>query len=237
MENTIIETIGFISKVENVNTVEHNIIPNTLVLEAAEPYPGYHGANLPTDKPPMSIFLITKEEYTFEEILRTAEKVKLLININFNAVYGGLKIFNDNYYSVRLMGLKRFENISTIQEGFEKEGIKFLKSKPVIDCAIIKIHKTFKLKEISKGIYEDINEQDMNYIQIEKKIGWKDFQNVTFSIKNNIENANFDAALGYIFRNSGIIDIVRIYGKNNSIDFIEKLKAAYNKKINALPSY
>ncbi len=235
MENNLIETIGIISKVENVSTVTHNISPNTLVLEAAEPYPGYHGANLPTDKPPRSIFLVTKEEYSFEDISRAAKKVKSTLNIDFDAVYAGLKIFNDSFHSIRLLDLESFDLISSIQEAFEKVGIKFLKSKPLKDCAIIKIHKSFILKEISEGIYQNMKEPEMKYIRIERKINWKDFQKVTFVIKNNIENVNFDAALGYFFRHSGIVDIVRVYGKNHPIDFLEKVKAAYNKEINALP--
>src|SRR3989304_51103 len=234
MEKKIIETNGNISKVENVHSIERNILPNTLVLENIEPYPGYHGSNLPSDKPPLSLFFITQKRYTFEEISRTTAKIRKSVTDNFNGVYGELKIFNDNYHSIRIMGLKSFERIATLQKLYGEEGFKFLKRKLINDCAIIKIQKTFLLEEIAEGIYKDMDEPGTTYLEVYKKVGWDDFQKATIKVKNNIAFANFDAALGYIYRHLGVIDLVRIYTKNMSIEQFGELKDIYNGEIQRL---
>lgn len=227
----LIETIGYISKTETVRSIDHNIIPNTLVIENVEPFPGYHGSNLPNDQPPLSIFLVTQKRYVFEDISRISTKVRKQLNENFNSVYGYLKIYNENYHSIRIMGLNSFEKIAAIQKEYEKEGIKFSNKKSINDCAIIKIQKTFILEEIEDGIYKDHDESDMTYLQIHRKISWNEFQKTTHHIKNNIEYSNFDAALGYIFRHSGIVDLIRIYSRNITHLQLKKLKNIYNEEL------
>lgn len=234
MESTCIETIGYISKVETVNAVDHNILPHTLVLEAVEPFPGYHGKNLPSDMPPMYLFLITREKYSFEEISRASSVIRKEFPHNFDAVYGDIKIFNDSYPSIRIMGLNSFEPIAKLQELFEKQGFKFSKNKQLKECAIIKLHKTFNLEEIEDGIFKDLSEPGMNYIQISKKIGWNDFQKISHTIKNNIDYVNFDAALGYFFRHNGVVDMVRIYSKNIDLPYLNSIKKLYNSEIDKL---
>ena len=49
-ENKIIETFGSITKVEQLHTIDSNILDNTFVLETFEPFPGYHGENLPSEE-------------------------------------------------------------------------------------------------------------------------------------------------------------------------------------------
>lgn len=233
MDNRIIETIGYISKVETVHTVEHNVMPNTLVLENIEPFPGYHGS-VPSDQPPLSIFLVTQKKYTFEEISRVSAKIKGAVSEKISCVFGDLKVFNDNYPSIRILGLESFENIEAIQKALAREGIEFSKKNIVNDCAIIKIQKTFLLQDKGDGIYYDMDEPEMMYFEISKKIDWDKFQETTKHVKNNVKYTNFDAALGYIYRHNGIIDVVRIYTNNISLGQLKELKELYNKEINKL---
>ena len=60
--NKIIETMGSIAKVEKLETLDSNILVNTLALEEVEPFPGYHGANLPTGYNPTAVYLIIKKK-------------------------------------------------------------------------------------------------------------------------------------------------------------------------------
>lgn len=229
----VIETIGYISKIENVRSIEHHILPNTLVIENVEPFPGYHGI-VPSDKAPMSLFLATQQKHTFEEISRATKEIKESFPEIQTGVVGELKIFNDSYPSIRLMGLKSFVDIEKIQKAYEKFGFKFLKKKLVNDCAIIKIQKSFLLDEIEMGIYKDLDEPGTSYLKVYRKIGWDDFQKVTKNVKNNIEFGNFDAALGYFYRHKGVIDFVRIYSKTITIEQLYELKDLYNGEIKKL---
>jgi hypothetical protein len=47
MKTKEIESIGVLLKEETLQTVEHYVLENTLVLESIEPFPGYHGQNMP----------------------------------------------------------------------------------------------------------------------------------------------------------------------------------------------
>ena len=75
-EKNLIETFGYIKKEQNLSTVENNIIPNTLVLESIHPFKGFHGANLPEESKPRSLFLVLSKDYSFEEIARITKKIK-----------------------------------------------------------------------------------------------------------------------------------------------------------------
>ncbi|NJM14560.1 MAG: hypothetical protein HC896_03515 [Bacteroidales bacterium] len=55
---TQIVTIGNLAKEETLSTIDHKIVQNTLVLESEAPFPGYHGANLPSETKPGMIFLL-----------------------------------------------------------------------------------------------------------------------------------------------------------------------------------
>lgn len=55
-ENRLIETFGYIKKVDQLETLESNVLKNTFVLESPKPYPGYHGSNLPSESIPLLYF-------------------------------------------------------------------------------------------------------------------------------------------------------------------------------------
>ena len=68
--NRTIETMGSIAKVEKLETLNNNILENTLVLEEIEPFPGYHGANLPTGYNPTAVYLVLKKKVSTIRIMR-----------------------------------------------------------------------------------------------------------------------------------------------------------------------
>jgi len=225
--------MGLISKTENLTTVKHNVFPNTFVLENMEPFPGYHGENLPTDSIPMSVFLITKLKYPAEKILRISQNIKKYFKHEFDATYGELFIYNDCFSCIRIKGLKSYDFISELQCCYLDEGIKFMKKKNISASGIIQVYKHFVLEQIDEGLYKDCEDPLMNYFQIPVQLKWELFEKITYSIKNNIENSNFDAALGFIYFRE-IIDVVRIYAKEMNP---EKLKILRDSYINGIRKF
>ena len=64
----------------------------------------------------------------------------------------------------------------------------------------------------------------MYYIKIPNQIRWNTFEKITNSIKHNIDDKNFDAALTTMYDESGICDFVRIYDEqccNGKLIFIQ----------------
>lgn len=229
-ENRVIETFGSITKVEQLHTLESKIIENTFVLETHEPFPGYHGENLPSDPIPHHIFLVTKKEYSGETILRVSQKIKHYFNHSFGAIQGELHIFNTKLNCIRLKDLSGFELIPELQSCYQSEGIEFMRKRRYNKPGLIRVNKYFELKEITAGIYKDLIDLRMFYLEIPVQLTWKLFEQITFSIKNNLDNRNFDAALGILYRQD-LVDVVRIFEKDCSLDRLHSLKERYLAEI------
>ena len=86
-ENYIIETMGSISKEIEFENLKEKIIPGTLVLEAQEPFPGYHH-DVPMQTKPGTIYFVTTEIYTRENITRIGQDIKKIVNKNFDTATG-----------------------------------------------------------------------------------------------------------------------------------------------------
>ena len=65
-----IETIGSITKMEKLCSLEHDIIKNTLVLKNIDPFPGYRSDSDTDDSKPGSVFIILRYRYAPEKINR-----------------------------------------------------------------------------------------------------------------------------------------------------------------------
>ncbi|UCG28714.1 MAG: hypothetical protein JSV24_04975 [Bacteroidales bacterium] len=229
-EKVIIETFGSITKVEMLHTLESNILENTFVVEAYEPFPGYHGENLPSDPIPHHIFLVTKKDYPEETILRVSQKIRKYFKHSFGARQGELHIFNSRLNCIRVKDLSSFELIPELQSCYQSEGIEFMRKRTYNNTGLIKINKYFELRELGDGIFKDLIDLQMFYLEIPDHLNWKLFEQITHSIKNNMDNRNFDAALGVLYRND-LTDVVRIYEKGCSLDKLKQIRKKYIEEI------
>jgi hypothetical protein len=50
-------------------------------------------------------------------------------------------------------------------------------------------------------------------------------------MKHNLPDKNFDVALGVIFRRTGLMDVVRVYGEKPTVELLEMLKEKYEDAI------
>ncbi len=225
-----IETFGYIKKEESLVTVESNIIPNTLVLESRQPFPGYHG-NFPDKSQPQSLFLITTKDYSFEEVARITKNMCESIKFNFNASQGHLHFKSETLPCIRIKYLRSFTFIPELQTLFKDAGIKFAKQTHINSSAIIVINKSFFISDKGDGLYKDLKEESKCYIELPSFLTWEQFKRYTENIKHNIDNNNFDAAQGAFYRNEGILDLVRIYDQEKNPERIKLLQRAYLEEI------
>lgn len=229
MNTRNIETVGSLIKVDDVISVQHHILPNTLVLETIEPYPGYHGEVIGDEKPNL-IFLVTEEEYATEHIIRSSSRISKFTNINIDATKASLQIYNDTYYGIRLRGLLTYDYIKQLQESYINDGYRFMKFKNVKAPALIQIRKPYWLEEIEEGIFKDLDEPMMWYFEIPGKMDWNLLKMMTDNIKNNVADNNFDAAFGWFFVN-GVIDFIRLYAKDLTLAQVKDLQHRYREEI------
>jgi hypothetical protein len=231
--NKIIQTMGSIAKVEKLATLENNILANTLVLEETEPFPGYHGANLPSGYNPTAIYLIIKKKLSNIKIRRITQEIKKYFKHEFDGTAATICINNDVYSAIRLRYFKDIKVIPELQKDYMYEGVKFEKKKAVRGDGIIELNKHFELEALGEGIYKDLEDPFMFYLRIPKHMSWQMFMEITTSIKHNLDNLNFDGALGSIYLKD-IIDVVRIFAKDMELKDLTEIRQQY---LNELRKY
>jgi hypothetical protein len=224
--NKIIETMGSIAKVEKLETLESNILENTLVLEEVEPFPGYHGANLPSGYNPTAVYLIIKKKPSSIKIIRITQEIRKYFKHEFDGTAANICINNDVFSAIRLRNLEDIKILPELQKKYIYEGIRFLKKKNIKGDGIIELKKHFELEALGEGIYKDLEDPLMFYLRIPKHLSWQEFFEITTSIKHNLDNLNFDGALGSIYLKD-IIDVVRIFAKDMELGDLSKIRQQY----------
>ena len=233
-KNTI-ETIGYVLKEEKFATLTHNIIPNTFVVETQNPYPGYHGKNLPGESiVPEFVFFVTKKKYTTEQIARVTNNIRKYFGEDIDVARAEITVYNKTFPCIRIKDCKDFTRISELQSCFKSEGIDFAKSKMIETTGLINIQKHFYLEEISDGIYRDLEEVNSSYLRIPVNLNWEQFRAITMKIKNSQDISNFDAALALFYRRQGVVDVVRIYNKEPKPKELIDIRARYHNEIKKL---
>jgi len=211
-----IESMGFLLKEETLQTVEHFVLQNTLVLENLEPFPGYHGENLPIDNKPDSLFLITDKQYPAENIFSISYQHCNYANISYNACPAEIFINNTQLFGIRIRGLNNYSLVSDIQGWYIDHHLKFMKRRKINSSGLIRINKIFCLERIAEHIYKDLEDAQTFYLSIPLHMNWNLFKQTYRQVKNNLDNSNFDCASGFIYLKS-IFEFVRIYTNHADI--------------------
>lgn len=232
---TLIQTLGGVAKAENLFTLDTHIMSNTFVLENEEAFPGYHGKNLPGDTKPVFVFLMTKEKYSTERILRLNQKIRKYFNHPFDAVSGEICINNDNLPCIRIRDLDNYDLVEDLQKCFYSEGVRFLKKKTIRAEGVITLHKLFNMEVIEDGYFKDNDDDSTFYFEIGKQLSYQEFASVIKNTKNNIdaEKTNFDAALAAIYTKD-VLDVIRIYSKGAQLSFLKEIKEKLELEIKKL---
>ena len=231
MSERIIETVGTVTKKENLASVASETHSNKLILESNIPYPGYHGLTVPDDLEPDSLFAITKIMHNDERIIRAIQAVKANSSHTFDAAPGTVQFQNNAANFIRFKFLP-YEHVGEILENFEKNGIEFLKQKKVAPYeTLIRVRKFFSMKEATPGIFQDLGDKFTFYIEIPANLRWNSFERITMSIKHNLIDRTFDAAQTSVFAKEGMIDFVRIYDRNCCQGKLLHIKEKYDEAI------
>ncbi|MCB2222390.1 MAG: hypothetical protein KQI35_18545 [Bacteroidetes bacterium] len=225
-----IETFGSISKKEILASLEEEFCEGALVLESKFPFPGYYHNTIPDKKVlnPGSVFLVTKRQHQEEDIMRTNHAVKKKFKKKFDATIGEVVVFNETRPCIRVKFLDDYKFIPELVRLYKESGIQFLKYrriKPYYN--LIKIRKYFALETTEPGLYHDTNESQMWYLQIPGNFTWNQFEKTTLDLKRNLDNDKFDAAMGTIYRQNCLVDMVRIYAEEIDTGQLNLLQKKY----------
>jgi hypothetical protein len=230
-QKILIETIGTIEKKEMLGPVGYT----ELVLEAFQPFPGYHGTTVPDNVEPNSLFAITRSKYTEEKVIRAIQRIKGELGLEFDATPGMVTLYNMLNPCIRFKNLKSYDEMAMLLKAFENDGLEFMSNRNIEPFSgIIKVKKYFLLEVISDYLFDDVEYPNMHYFSIPIQLRFNQFEKITLDLKRNLENPNFDAALGTIFRKSGVVDMIRIYDDKGTPDRLEMIRSRYLQAINDL---
>lgn len=227
--------MGLISKEESVAPAGMLTDSKYLIFETAQPYPGYYGVNLPGTYHPESFFIVTKERYEDEKIVRAIVDARKNVRFSFDGAPGTIINHQDSYDVIRIRHIKS-PNLPVLLDAFQEHGIELMKNKKQnVITAILKIRKFFNIKELAEGIYEDMDQKLFSYLIIPRYLSWDVFKSMTLDhLKYDIEDHNFDAALGHIYYENGLINIVRIYDYHTSLEKLTFIRNKYLEYISKL---
>ena len=231
MSKRVIETPGMVTKKERIAVVEHETNCNYLILESLSPFPGYHGTTVPDRLEPESLFAVTRLMYNDERIIRSVQAVKKQTNLEFDGAPGTLDIQHQPAHFIRFKFVK-YEQMGDLLKLFKENGIEFKRNKKIPPFeTIIKVRKFFRMKEKTKDIFADLDDEYMFYLKLPVMLRWNTFEKITMQIKYNMDDRNFDAAMTSVYGQEGLIDFVRIFDREATD---KKLKHIHNKYLEAV---
>jgi len=227
------EVIGNVIKEESISLINHHKIPDTLVINIDHPFPGLHGMDFQLESKPRSIIIATSEVYSFAKILREAAKINKNTDFEINASFAKIKAGRDIVYGIRIKGLDSYDQIPELQKLLQEYGFKLLKKKNIKTekPVSIKISKFFHIDQIDDNIYKDACIDGMYFIEIPEYLPWETFKQITYKVKNNISNNNYDVVKGLFYKDDTVKDMIRVFKPNISNDLLQELKKRYYKEM------
>lgn len=225
-----LQTTGYLTKEEELQTFEAHIIPGTLVFETKAPYPGYFGSNLPHDDLPECFYIVLAENLTSRRIFRLNQQLNEYADNKFEASPSDLMIHTNTYRAIRLRGIGDYSTIENVQHGLIDQGFKLMKSKKINATARIRLEKYFTLEEWDNIGYRDKVDAHMSYITLPKHLSWSQFRSLTFKLKNNLDTLNFDIAYAEL-QLGHMVDTVRVYSHHISFEELKEIKEKYLRYI------
>lgn len=230
--NKVIETIGSITKMENLRALEQGAIDNSLVLTSIDPFPGYKSAP-DSDRnvnKPGSVFIALRYRYAPEKINRINKELRESKMVSRYPSFGEIITRNMIIPCIRIKGLENFNMVPAIQHFYKHDDLQLMGFKKFNEVARIKIFKTFQLIELGEGLYRDLNEGEKFYIRIPHSMNWNQFDYITKKIRFILKNRNFDAAMGIIYRFCGPENVIRIYDQDKTFKRALQLKTLFLKE-------
>jgi hypothetical protein len=224
-------SLGTVTKKERLTVADHFKGTSILILETLHPFSGYYGTTVPDNDDPMSIFLVTKHHYNEDKVIRFIQSVKKSFKIGFDAVPGQISWSNKTLGVIRVRCISQVHIGELIQE-FKSVGAEFMaKQKLSPFDGLIKITKYFNTEEVEKGIFFDLDNPAMAYLQMESHLRWSSFESLKRHVMNNVEGANFDSALSTMYDCTGVLDFVRVYDEKRSPEKMRLIRNRYLSEV------
>jgi len=228
---TAIERFGWVTKEEPLSIVtDPNLDLNITILESTAPFFGYY-ADQPREDKPEHLYWVLDQYYNHEKLSRVLAHIRSNCYHKLDGATGDISVSNEYFHVVRMHNLKRYSQIHQVQTMFEDQGIKLKKSSRKIQnqMGIININKFLQLSPVQEGIFKEENKPHRAYFAIPNYISWDSFKEVTKEVKFDTSLLFFDAARAAYMERGEIIELVRVYRENLTLDQVVSIRDRYLK--------
>jgi hypothetical protein len=218
-----IRVCGSITKKESLVKIASNIMENTVVAEADQPYSNYYGRT--PDKPePNSLFIFTERENTLEEALRYTQNIDICSKNKVNAASAVFQFQNHRYPAIRIRNFPDYQHLKMLQQCYLDQGVQFARKIPLERTAVVTVNKCFALKNLGNDIFLDLTEKNEGYILIPKRFDLEGFEELMNKVWNNSDCLFFDVALGGLIIEGKVEEMVRVYADKLDTGLLECVK-------------
>jgi len=228
-----IERFGWITKEEPLSCItDVNLNLNICILEAVSPFFGYYDDQPKTSKP-QYLYWFLERHYPMEHLIRALEYIRLNCNKNIDGASGQIYILNENYPVIRMLNLVQYNQITTVQAMFEKMGVNLKKGTRKIhnQMGLIQLNKFLHLIPVEDGLYLDEGISHRAFFKIPRYVSWEEFKIITTEVKYDTSLIFFDAARAAFMEEGEIVELVRIYRENLTIEKLKAIRERYLKFI------
>jgi len=218
---------GSIHKREFVRNVKIKSLRNYMILESVDPFPE---AQMRHKSQFVKFYYIPIiADYLDQDIKIAAKSAEDRMGEDLSSALGDLTIGDTTYHSIRLRNVPP-QNLPSIIKAYEYEGITMVSAgNSIRDFALIQIEKFFHVEEIEPGIYVDLDDPQIGYIQTPRKLEWEELEHITEKVKDEAEHCNFDRALGTISKHGESIEVIRIYSPDMNEAVLIELSHFFKK--------
>ena len=214
---------GLIVKTEILNPVHAELLPDTCVLEATNPYANYYGEQ-PEKSKPNSLFLVTANFYFLEEVLGFASELEKHTGQKANLASAQINLGQKQLPAIRVKNYPDYRQLKNLQHFLACKDVIFARKQSLSGKAKVVTSKLFTLETLENGFFGDKNDPNEGYFTTSKQLFYSDFDPVQVHIKNNTDCRLFDAAPGKLILAGQAVEMVRVYAKNIDLPLLKCLK-------------
>lgn len=230
MENMVKERYGNLKKIECLRLIEDEVVlKNTLAFECPQAFPGYYGSQKEKESP-LFVYLILRDYLNMEDFLEINTRVHKAYQGKYHATLASITILEDTYHAIRVNRIPSYTVVKDLQKHFIQEGVdfhSFTRRYKVVDRAFIRIKKFFYFQPVDADFCFDKYDDFHGYFCIPEYMNIDHFVKIAVQVAQNIDIINYDAALASYYENYKVLNMVRIYTENLSVELLKRLKKEF----------
>lgn len=227
--SNVLSGSGSIRKKEFVRNARIKSMKDYMILESADPFPEVHMRHKSHFVKFYYIPIVA--DNLDQDIKIAAQSAENRLGEELASALGDITIGDTTYHTIRLRNVPS-QSLPSIVKAYEYEGLTpVAPGNNIRDYAFIQIDKFFHLEEIEEGIFVDLDDPQIGYVEIPERLEWDQLETITGKVKDEITHTNFDRALGTISKHGENTEVIRIYSPDMEEPVLKEISYAFRKHI------